>query len=64
MNDLNPKMLKTFEKLENLAELEARLVRQEKKARITLILVLVLAVSAFALLLGHIVSPDWLPLGH
>ena len=64
MSDLNPKMLKTFEKLENLAEIEARLVRQEQKARVTLILVLILAVSAFALLLGHIVSPEWLPLGH
>ncbi len=64
MNDLNPKMLKTFEKLENLPEIEARLVRQEKKARITLLVSIILAVSAFALLLGHILSPEWLPLGH
>ena len=64
MNDLNPKMLKAFEKLENLAQIEARLVRQEQKARITLILILILAVFAFAMLLGHLVSPDWLPLGH
>ncbi len=64
MNDLTPKLLKTFEKLENLAEIEARLARQEQKARIMLIALMIVAVSALALLLGHIVSPDWLPLGH
>ena len=64
MNDLTPKLLKTFEKLENLAEIEARLIRQEKKARITLIVGMILAVFAFTVLLGCILNPAWLPLGH
>jgi hypothetical protein len=64
MNDFDPKLLETLRKLENLAEIEARLIRQEKKARITLLVGMILAVSAFAVLLGCILNPAWLPLGH
>jgi hypothetical protein len=64
MNDFDPKLLQNLKKLENLAEIEARLVRQEKKARMTLIVGMILAVFAFAVLLGCILNPAWMPLGH
>ncbi len=64
MNDFDPELLENLKKLENLAEIEARLIRQEKKARIALILGMILAVLAFAVLLGCILDPAWLPLGH
>ncbi len=64
MNALDRKLQGKLQKLENLEAIEARLARQETKARITLIVVMVLATMGFALLLGHIFSPSWLPLGH
>ena len=54
MNDFDPKWLKKFEELENLDEIEARLVRQERNTRMALIVMMILAMSAFALLLGHL----------
>ena len=62
MNDFDPKLLETLKKLGDLAAIEARLVRQETKARITLILGLFLAVFAFAVVLGCVFNPAWLPL--
>lgn len=64
MNAIDRKFQRKIEKLENLDEIEARLARQETKTRITLIMGMVLAVVAFAMLLGHILAPSWLPLGH
>jgi hypothetical protein len=64
MNDFDPKLLEKLKKLENLAEIETRLIRQEKKARMTLIVGIILAVFAFTVLLGCILNPAWLPLGH
>ncbi len=64
MDPFDPKLHEKLRNLENLDEIEVRLARHEKTTRITLIVVMVLAAIAFAMLLGHIVSPDWLPLGH
>ncbi len=64
MNDFDPKLLETLKKLENLQEIESRLIRQERNARTTLIAGLILAVFAFAVLLACILDPTWLPLGH
>jgi len=44
MNDFDPKLLETLKKLGDLAAIEARLVRQETKARITLIVGMNLAI--------------------
>ena len=54
MHDLDPKWLKKLKKLENLPEIEARLARQEKNTRIAVIVGTILAVFAFALLLGRL----------
>lgn len=64
MNLLDPKLHQTLRGLENLDEIEARLARQERNTRIALLMMMILAASAFALLLGHILNPAWLPLGH
>jgi hypothetical protein len=64
MNQFEHAMLKKLRELENLDELEARLVWQERKSRVILIVMTILAVLPFALLLAHIVAPSWLPLGH
>ena len=64
MNALDRKLHGKLRKLQNLEEIEARLVRQETKTRITLIVVIVLATTGFALLLGHILAPSGLPLSH
>ncbi len=64
MNDFDPKLLERLKKLENLQEIESRLIRQEKNARVTLIVGMILAVSAFVVLLGCILHPEWLPFGH
>ena len=64
MNDFDPKLLQKLKKLENLEEIQARLARQEKKARVTLIMGMILAVFAFAVLLGCILNPAWMLLGH
>jgi hypothetical protein len=64
MNDFDPKLLEKLKKLDDLEELKARLARQEKKARITLIVGMILAVFAFAVLLGSSLNLAWLPLGH
>ncbi len=64
MNDFAPELLENLKKLENLAEIEARLIRQEKKARIARIVGMILAVLAFAVLLGCTLNPAWLPVGH
>ena len=61
MNALDRKLHGKLRKLQNLEEIEARLVRQETKTRITLIVV---ATTGFALLLGHILAPSGLPLSH
>ena len=53
MNPIDPKLLEKFRELENLDAIEARLARQERNTRMALIAGMVLAVSAFALLLGH-----------
>ena len=53
MNPFDPKLLEKFRELENLDAIEARLARQERNTRLALIAFIVLAVSAFALLLGH-----------
>ena len=54
MNAPDRKLHGKLRKLQNLEEMEARLVRQEAKTCITLIVVIVLATTGFALLLGHI----------
>jgi hypothetical protein len=64
MNALDRKLHGKLRKLQNLEEIEARLVRQETKTHITLIVVIVLATTGFALLLGHILAPSVLPLSH
>ncbi len=64
MNHFEHAMLKKLRELENLDELEARLVWQERKSRVILIVMIILAALPFALFLGHIVAPSWLPLGH
>ena len=64
MNLLDPNLHQKLRELENLDEIEARLARQERKSLITLIVMMILAASAFALMLGHILAPEWLPLGH
>ncbi len=64
MNDFDPKLLQKLKKLENLEEIEARLAREERKARITLVGGTVLAVLAFAVLLGCILNPAWIPHSH
>ena len=60
MNPLDPNLHEKLEKLRNLEEIEARLARQEQKARITLIAIIVLSASAFAMWVGHFVDPAWL----
>ncbi len=64
MNQFEHAMLKKLRELENLDELEARLVWQERKSRVILIVMIILAALPFALVLAHIVAPSWLPLGH
>jgi hypothetical protein len=64
MNAIDRKFQKKIEKLENLDEIEARLARQEKMSRMVLIAVVVLTVVVFAMPLGHILAPSWMPLGH
>ena len=49
------------DKLEDLGRIEARLARQEQKTRIILVVVSLLAASAFVIWLGHILEPSWLP---
>ena len=49
------------DKLEDLGQIEARLARQEQKPRIILVVVSLLAASAFVIWLGHILEPSWLP---
>ena len=64
MNAPDRKLHGKLRKLQNLEEMGARLVRQEAKTRIALIVVIVLATTGFALLLGHILAPSGLPLSH
>ncbi len=49
------------DKLEDLGQIEAQLARQEQKTRIILVVVSLLAASAFVIWLGHILEPSWLP---
>ncbi len=49
-------------KMRNLEQIETRLARQEQKTRIILIVISLLAASAFAMWLGHILEPSWLPM--
>ncbi len=63
MNDFDPKLLEKLKKLENLQEIEIQLARQEK-ARRTLVVGMILAVSALAVLLVCILNPAWLVLRH
>jgi hypothetical protein len=58
MNDFDPKLLEKLKKLENLQEIEIQLARQESKARSTLIMGMLLAVLAFAVMLGFILHPE------
>jgi hypothetical protein len=64
MNAFDRKLHEKIRKLDKLGEIEARLTSQEKKTRVTLIVVMVLATMGFVLLLGHILAPSWLPLTH
>ena len=64
MNAFDRKLHEKIRKLDKLGEIEARLTRQETKTRVILIVVMVLAAMGFALLLGHILAPSGLPLGH
>ena len=64
MNAFDRKLHEKIRKLDKLGEIEARLTRQETKSRVILIVVMVLATMGFALLLGHIFAPSWLPLSH
>jgi preprotein translocase subunit SecY len=48
-------------KMRDLEQIETRLARQEQKTRIILIVVSLLAASAFTIWLGHILEPSWLP---
>ncbi len=60
MNPLDPNLHEKLNRLRNLEQIEARLARQERKTRITLILVGLLAASAFAMWVGHLLDPEWL----
>jgi hypothetical protein len=64
MNPFDSKLLEKFRELENLDAIEARLAGQERKSRVTLIVIMILALSDFALLLRDILGSSWLPLGH
>jgi len=61
MSDFDPKMLEKLKKLENLQKIEARLIRQERTAHTSLVAGMLLALFAFAVLLGFILDPTWLP---
>jgi hypothetical protein len=60
MNPLDPNLHEKLNRLRNLEQIEARLARQERKTRITLILVGLLAASAFAIWFGHLLDAAWL----
>jgi hypothetical protein len=62
MNAPDHNLRRAPRKLEDLEAIEAQLAHQETKVCTTLIVGMVLATMGFALLLGHHVSPSWLPL--
>lgn len=56
MNNFDRELYEKLKKQENLEDIAARLARHEKRTRIILIVLMVLAAVTFAVLLGHILT--------
>lgn len=56
MNAFDRELQEKLKKPENLEDIAARLARREKRTRIILVVLMVLAAVTFAVLLGHILT--------